>query len=186
MERKAGGWLLALLAALICGSAFPADIVSAGTRHEITVSAAISLKDAFEEIGKAYGSKDGSVRVLFNFGASGDLARQIELGAPVDVFASAARKDMDVLDGKGFVLRGTRSNIAANSVVLVVPAGSGIVPASFEGLSAKEIGKIAVGDPGTVPAGRYAEEVLSYFKLLPLVREKLIFQPPEVNSCLLN
>jgi molybdate transport system substrate-binding protein len=141
----------------------------------ITVSAAISLKNAFEEIAKFYEAKGGSAKVLFNFGASGDLARQIEGGAPVDVFASAAQKDMDGLEGKGLVLQGTRANIAANSVVLVIPAGARVVPASFEGLAAKEIKKIAVGNPQTVPAGRYAEEVLTYYKLFPSVKDKLIF-----------
>ena len=173
-EKKMRGLLVALLV-LIYAFGFRTDIVSAGTGREITVSAAISLKDAFEELGRAFESRHRDVRVLFNFGASGDLARQIELGAPVDVFVSAARKDMDGLGSRGFLLRETRSDIAANSVVLVVPAGTGSVPASFEGLSAREIGKIAVGDPRTVPAGRYAEEVLSYFRLLPLVKEKLIF-----------
>ena len=148
--------------------------LSQAETKDITVSAAISLKNAFEEIGKLYEAK-GSAKVLFNFGASGDLARQIEGGAPVDIFASAAQKDMDGLDGKGLVLQGTRSNIAANSVVLVVPAGSKAAPASFEGLAAKGIKKIAVGNPKTVPAGRYAEEVLTYYKLFPSVNDKLIF-----------
>jgi molybdate transport system substrate-binding protein len=151
-----------------------AGLSQAETR-DITVSAAISLKNAFEEIAKSYSVTGGSAKVLFNFGASGDLARQIEGGAPVDVFASAAQKDMDGLDGKGLVLQGTRSNIAANSVVLVVPVGSKVIPASFEGLASKEIKKIAVGNPKTVPAGRYAEEVLTYYKLFPPVKDKLIF-----------
>lgn len=148
---------------------------SAASAGEITVSAAISLKNAFEDIARIYSMTVGSAKVFFNFGASGDLARQIEGGAPVDVFASAAQKDMDGLDGKGLVLQGTRSNIASNSIVLVVPAGSKVVPASFEGLAAKEIKKIAVGNPKTVPAGRYAEEVLAYYKLFPSVKDKLIF-----------
>jgi len=148
---------------------------SAASAGEITVSAAISLKNAFEEIAKIYQVTGGRARILFNFGASGDLARQIEGGAPVDVFASAAQKDMDGLDSKGLILQGSRSNIAANSVVLVVPVGSKAVPASFEGLAAKEIKKIAVGNPKTVPAGRYAEEVLTYYKLFPSVKDKLIF-----------
>jgi molybdate transport system substrate-binding protein len=134
------------------------DTASAKVEQEITVSAAISLKNAFEEIGKLYQSKGGP-KVLFNFGASGDLSRQIEGGAPVDVFASAAQKDMDGLDDKGLVLKDTRSNFAANAVVLIVPTGSKISPPSFELLAAKEIQRIAVGNPNTVPAGRYAEDI---------------------------
>jgi molybdate transport system substrate-binding protein len=140
---------------------------------EIIVSAAISLKDAFEEIGRSYERKNMGSQVVFNFGASGDLARQIEGGAPADVFASASQKYMDGLYKKG-LLQGTRSVFAANSIVLIVPAGSKTVPASFEGLEAREIREIAVGNPKTVPAGRYAEEVLTYYKLMPSVKDKLV------------
>ena len=147
------------------------SVTFAESPKEITVSAAISLKNAFEEIGKLYESKVSGVKVLFNFGASGDLARQIEGGAPVDIFASAAQKDMDGLDGKVLV----QSKIAANSIVLIVPAFSKTAISSFEGLNANDIQKIAVGNPKTVPAGRYAEEVFSYYKLLPFIQDKLIF-----------
>jgi molybdate transport system substrate-binding protein len=142
---------------------------------EVTVSAAISLKNAFEEIGRLYEAKAGGTKLLFNFGASGDLARQIDGGAPVDIFASAAQKDMDGLDSKGLIIKDTRANFAANSVVLIVPAGSELTIASFESLAAEDVQKIAVGNPKTVPAGRYAEEVLTFYKLLPSVKNKLIF-----------
>jgi molybdate transport system substrate-binding protein len=141
---------------------------------EIIVSAAISLKDAFEEIGRSYEQKNKGPEVVFNFGASGDLARQIEGGAPADVFASASRKYMDGLYKKGLLLQGTRSVFATNSIVLIVPAGSKTVPTSFEGLEAREIREIAVGNPKTVPAGRYAEEVMTYYKLMPSVKDKLV------------
>ncbi len=168
------GRLFRLVIGIVSLLMFSTAPVWAESPREITVSAAISLKNAFEEIGKLHQSKGGP-RVLFNFGASGDLARQIEGGAPVDVFASAAQKDMDGLDGKGLILQGTRSNFVANSVVLIVPAGAKTAPASFEGLAAEGIRRIAVGNPKTVPAGKYAEEVLTYYKLLPSIKEKLIF-----------
>lgn len=158
------------LITLICLS-----MASAESQKVLTVSAAISLKDAFAEIGKLYETKNNGVKVFLNFGASGDLAQQIQGGAPVDVFASAAQKDMDELDGKGLVLQGSRSNFAANSVVLIARTDSEIAPSSFEGLFAKEIKKIAIGNPKTVPAGKYAEEVFSYYKLLPSMKDKLIF-----------
>ena len=90
---------------------------------DITVSAAISLKNAFEEIGRLYESQYGT-KCIFNFGASGDLVKQIVGGAPVDVFASAAQKDMDDVDKQGLIVAGTRADFAANSVVLIVPAGA--------------------------------------------------------------
>ncbi len=142
---------------------------------EITVSAAISLKNAFEEIGRIYEIQKAGTKVIFNFGASGYLMQQIEGGAPVDVFASAAQKDMDDAEKKGLIAVGSRVNFAANSVVLIVPLKSATAIKSFADLKSKSIGKIAVGNPRTVPAGRYAEEVLTYYKMLDAIKDKLIF-----------
>jgi molybdate transport system substrate-binding protein len=143
--------------------------------QEITVSAAISLKNAFEEIGQVIAGRNPGTKVRFNFGASGDLARQIEVGAPVDVFASAAQKDMDDIDQKGFITPGTRMNFAGNSVVLVKSGMSQIRMESFEDLRKAEVKKIVIGNPKSVPAGRYAEEVLKYLNLWEVVKDKLIF-----------
>jgi molybdate transport system substrate-binding protein len=149
-------------------------IALAGSPKDITVSAAISLKNAFEEIGKLYGSQYGT-KCVFNFGASGDLTKQIVGGAPVDVFASAAQKDMDDVDKQGLILAGTRADFTANSIVLIVPTGAKTALKSFEGLRAAEIAKIAVGNPKTVPAGRYAQEVFSSYQLLLSLKDKLIY-----------
>ncbi len=146
----------------------------AGSTKDITVSAAISLKNAFEEIGRLYESRYGT-KCVFNFGASGDLMKQIAGGAPVDVFASAAQKDMDELGRQGLIVTATRADFAANSVVLIVPAGAKTSLKSFEGLSAVEIKKIAIGNPKTVPAGRYAEEVFSSYQILPFIKTKFIY-----------
>lgn len=150
------------------------ETVGQGDR-EIIVSAAISLTNGFEEIGKIFKGKQKEVRVLFNFGASGDLARQILGGAPVDVFASASPKDMDDLDQKDMIVKGTRKDFAGNRVVLIIPAESGIHLPSFNDLKRGEVKRIAIGNPKTVPAGRYAEEVLRYFNLWDATRDRLIF-----------
>jgi len=142
---------------------------------EITVSAAISLKDAFVEIGKTFKEKHSGVKLVFNFGASGDLARQIEAGAPVDLFASAAQKDLDDIDRKGLLVADSRTNFASNKIVLVKPTHSRISLDSFQDLQKNEIKRIVIGNPRTVPAGRYAEEVLRYFSLWDGIKEKLIF-----------
>ena len=149
-------------------------IAFAGSTKEITVSAAISLKNAFEEIGRLYEAQNGT-KCVFNFGASGDLLKQIAGGAPVDVFASAAQKDMDDAGRQGLIVTATRADFAANSVVLIVPAGTKTSLKSFEGLSAAEIKKIAIGNPKSVPAGRYAEEVFSFYQILPSIKDKLIY-----------
>jgi molybdate transport system substrate-binding protein len=160
---------------------FTAFLLAAGIRaqstsgNEIIISAAISLKNAFEEIGKTFIEKHPGTKVVFNFGASGDLARQIEAGAPVDVFASAAQKDMDDLDQKDIIIKGTREDFARNSLVLIIPTKSAIHLTSFNDLRKGGIQKIAIGNPKTVPAGRYAEEVLRHFNLWDVLKDKLIF-----------
>ena len=143
--------------------------------HEITVSAAISLKNAFEETGKIFMQNHPGTKVIFNFGGSGDLARQIEAGAPVDVFASAAQKDMDDLGKKDLIAPNSRRDFARNGVVLVKPANSIIPLQTFTDLQMKEIRKIVIGNPKTVPAGRYAEEALRHHDLWDAVKDKLIF-----------
>jgi molybdate transport system substrate-binding protein len=149
--------------------------ITAQSTYEITISAAISLKDAFEAIGKTFMEKHPGTKVVFNFAGSGALARQIEAGAPVDVFASAAQKDMDDLDQKDMIIKGTRKDFARNSLVLITPAKSAIQLTSLNDLRRGEIQKIAIGNPKTVPAGRYAEEVLRHFNLWDVLKDKLIF-----------
>lgn len=141
---------------------------------ELTVSAAISLKNAFEEIGKLYSQGAKSEKIVFNFGASGDLKKQIEGGAPVDVFASAAQKDMNDLAEKKLVVKESRRNFASNSVVLIKPSSGKISFTSFNDLTKPEARKIAIGNPDSVPAGRYAKEVLDRYALWPKVKDKII------------
>jgi len=152
-------------------------LLSAGPvrAQEITVSAAISLKEAFVELGKGFEAGQKGTRVQFNFGASGDLARQIVGGAPVDVFASAGLKEMDELDRKGLTAPGTRVNFAGNTVVLAIPTASTLRLEAFSDLTRKEVKKIAIGNPQTVPAGRYAEQVLRGLKLWETLKDKLVF-----------
>jgi molybdate transport system substrate-binding protein len=164
-----------LLLQSVFATVLPVGMIHAGPATEITVSAAISLKNAFEEIGKLYESRNKDSKVLFNFGASGDLMAQIKGGAPVDVFASAALKDMAELDKAGYVIQDTKTNFVANTVVLIVPSSSKIALTSFEDLIKDGIKKIAVGNPKTVPVGRYSDETFQYYKISDMIQPKLIF-----------
>jgi molybdate transport system substrate-binding protein len=141
----------------------------------IVVSAAMSLKSAFEEVGALSAAAAGSLRPAFNFGASGDLLSQIRGGAPADVFAAAAAKDMDVLEAEGGLLPGTRIDFAANKIVLIVPAATGSGVSSFADLVKPAVARIAMVNPKTSPAGRYAEEVFASAGMSDLVRPKLVF-----------
>ncbi|MEW6584012.1 MAG: molybdate ABC transporter substrate-binding protein [Nitrospirota bacterium] len=153
----------------------PLTVSSAETKREITVSAALSLKSAFEEIGRMYEARRKVTKVTFNFGASGDLMRQIEGGAPVDVFASAAPAEMDELEKKGLIVKGTRADFAKNATILVAHSNMKTRLHSFTDLLSGDIKRIAVGNFKTVPAGRYAEEIFRHYKILPLIKDRLIF-----------
>ena len=124
------------------------------SEQEILVSAAISLKNAFTDIGKLYEKSHLGSKVNFNFGASGDLIKQIQGGATVAVFASAAQKDMDILEQEGLLVPGSRANLVENVVVLVQPQQTAVKLAGFPDLAKPEVKKIAIGNPKTVPAGR--------------------------------
>jgi molybdate transport system substrate-binding protein len=148
---------------------------SAAAAQDLSVSAAVSLKNAFTAAAKAFEAANKNVNVALNFGASGDLMAQIKTGAPVDVFASAALKDMDELDAEGLVVRDSRTVFVSNEVVLVRPAASDAAPASFEDLKKPGVKKVAIGNPRSVPAGRYADEVLQALKLSDALKDKLVF-----------
>ncbi|MBF0469164.1 MAG: molybdate ABC transporter substrate-binding protein, partial [Desulfamplus sp.] len=107
----------------ITSSASESSSNEADVSQEIIVSAAISLKNAFEETGRLYESKYGT-KCILNFGASGALMRQVAGGAPVDIFASAAQKDMDEAEKMGLIMEGTRTSFAGNSMVLIVPSAN--------------------------------------------------------------
>jgi molybdate transport system substrate-binding protein len=140
----------------------------------ITVSAAISLKDSLDEVGHLYATRHPAAKVAFNYGGSGTLERQIEQGAPVDVFFSAAQKQMDDLAAQGLVATETRRDIVANSLVLITPASSTMVR-GIEDLSRLQVSAIALGEPGTVPAGMYARQTLEHLGFLAAIERKIVY-----------
>ncbi len=137
---------------------------------EILVAAAASLQNAMEEIEKLYQAVNPNVTVTFTFGSSGTLQEQIEQGAPVDVFMSAALKQMTALEEEGLILDGTKKDLLENKVVLIVPKDSELGIAGFEDILKASV--IALGDPESVPAGQYAEEIFTSLNLLDDVKEK--------------
>ena len=142
-------------------------------RVTLTVSAAASLKDALTQVEAAYRRGHTNVEFVNNFASSGVLATQIDQGAPVDVFLSAASKPMDILEGKGKIVAGTRRNLLRNTLVLIAPLDSRL--RDFEGLKDSSIRSIAVGDSASVPAGQYALQTLTALHLLEKLKAKLVF-----------
>jgi molybdate transport system substrate-binding protein len=143
------------------------------SKTDLTVSAAISLKDSLDEIAQLYRAKHADVAIHFNLGGSGTLQRQVEQGAPVDIFISASPDQMDALESKGLILPGTRKDMVKNSVVLIVPKDKEGI-SGFEDLAKPEAKTIAAGEPQTVPAGKYAQQVLMHFGLYDKVKSKLV------------
>ncbi|MGA3067887.1 MAG: molybdate ABC transporter substrate-binding protein [Tepidisphaeraceae bacterium] len=139
----------------------------------ITVSAAISLKEALGDVAKQYAA-DTNDQVNLNFGASGLLASQIEQGAPVDLFVSAGAKQVDALVKDGLADPATRTAVATNELVLIVPAGAKNPPAKFEDLTDPRFAHIAIGDPKTVPAGQYAMQTLVSLNLEEPLATRLV------------
>ncbi|GAB1542034.1 molybdate ABC transporter substrate-binding protein [Scytonema sp. NUACC21] len=150
----------------------PSPVV-AQSNTNLLVSAAASLKEALEEIKSVYQQAKPNVNLSYNFGASGALQQQIEQGAPADIFISAAKRQMDALEQKGLLLAGTRSNLANNRLVLVVPNNStGIT--SLYSLTDSKVKKISIGEPRSVPAGQYADQVLKKLNIYDKVKPKLV------------
>ncbi|MHB8481862.1 MAG: molybdate ABC transporter substrate-binding protein [Nitrospiria bacterium] len=143
--------------------------------EELTISAAASLTDALREIGKAFMEQHPEHHLYFNFSASGPLTRQIEQGAPVDIFISASPDEMNELESKNLLMNKTRKDILTNEVVLIVPYGSDRPVKSFRDLEDPSIKMIAIGDPAFVPCGRYTREILENMGLWEALKSKLIF-----------
>ncbi|MBC7783886.1 MAG: molybdate ABC transporter substrate-binding protein [Burkholderiales bacterium] len=139
----------------------------------IHVSAAISLREALEKTAVEFKSAEGC-EIKFNFGASGVLAAQVEQGAEVDIFIGASHRHVDQLIQKGTVEKESKTVIARNELVLVTPAASTQI-ASFQDLAADTTGKVAIGEPRTVPAGEYAMQTFDGLTLSTAVAPKLIF-----------
>lgn len=141
---------------------------------EITVSAAASLTDAFKEIARDYEAQHPGAKVLLNFGASGALVQQIAKGAPVDVFAAADQETMDTASNQQLLATGERHNFARNTLVVVVPFDSKLFLRRLTDLRQRGVQRIAVGNPVSVPVGRYTRDALEAHKLWDELGPRLV------------
>ncbi len=149
---------------------------------DLNVYAAASLSDALNEIAKTYEPASGD-KLRFNLGASSTLALQIKQGAPADVFFSADEAKMDDLAKAGLIAAETRRSLLSNTLVIVVNAEEGAAIATPVDLADPSIGRIALAEPQTVPAGIYAKAYLRKIGLWKKVADKVV--PTEnVRACL--
>ena len=140
-------------------------------QQPLLVLAAASLTESMQEIAKAYEQKTGT-KVVFSFGASSDLARQIEAGAPADVFFSADTARMDGLEKSGNVRKEDRREFLGNRLVVVVPESSTLKIEKPEDLTT--VSRLALADPAAVPAGVYAKKWLESLNLWTAVQPKIV------------
>ena len=149
---------------------------------ELNIYAAASLAEALGEIAKSYEPASGD-KLRFNLGASSALALQIKNGAPADVFLSADEAKMDDLAKAGLIAADTRRSLLSNTLVIVVHADHGAAVATPADLAAPSLGRIALAEPQTVPAGVYAKQWLQKAGLWKKVTDKVV--PTEnVRACL--
>ena len=152
-----------------------ATVSATALATDITVSAAASLTNAFKEIGAAYEKEHAGDKVLFNFAASDPLVQQIAKGAPVDVFASADQDAMDKAESFKLLAAGSRRDFATNTLVLIAPANSKLALKGVADLRQAAVTRVAMGNPASVPVGRYARQALEQARLWTAVEPKLIF-----------
>src|ERR1700739_3248359 len=157
MSRLAG--IVAAFIILLGASHSPA----AAEDKTLTVFAAASMKNALDDIDAAYTARTG-VKINVSYAASSALAKQIEQGAPADVFVSADTDWMDYAISKKTINEPTRINLLGNSIVLIAPKDSGVnnvtIGPGFDLAKLAGAGKIATGDVNSVPVGKYAKAAL--------------------------
>jgi molybdate transport system substrate-binding protein len=178
-RRRFFAFVSATVVSLLLTTGFPllTTFTSTGVAQSnasLLVSTAASLKEAMQDIKTNYQQVRPGVTINYNFGASGTLLRQIQQGAPADIFISAAKKQVDILEQSGKLVAGTRGILARNRLVLIVPR-SNVGTSSFFHLTRDNIRKIAIGEPRSVPAGQYSEQVLRKLGIYEKVKSKLVY-----------
>ncbi len=142
-------------------------------KPEVTVLAAASLTDALDEIIAEY-EKDADCTITPSYAGSGDLVQQIEGGAPCDIFISASKANMDQLEEGDYIDTDTRQDLLLNTLTLISTAEKADV-VTMDNLTSDEIGTIAVGEPETVPAGKYASQVFENLGITDQISDKIVY-----------
>lgn len=140
----------------------------------LTIAAASNLTEAFAEIGAKFTGKTG-IRVVFSYGATADLAKQIENGAPFDVFAAADSEHVEQLESKGLLTPGTRALYARGRLVMWLPPGSSLKAERIQDITAKAFERIAIAKPDVAPYGRATVESLRALGIWDEIESKVIY-----------
>ena len=179
MKKKFGMMALAMIltAGMLAGCGSEQTAESSDGQDTVTgaiiVSAAASLTDVLNELAQTFQEEYPGTEVSFTFGGSGALQTQIEEGAPVDLFFSAAESNMDALEEQGLIDAATRKDVLQNEIVLIAPQGETAVT-SFETILDSEP-QIALGEAESVPAGKYAQEIFTNLGIWDEVKSHAVF-----------
>ena len=158
-----------------CFVAFLSSIPKTWAAEELIVSAAASMTNVMTAVQHDFQKSHSSIRLIFNFGSSGSLVQQIRHGAPADIFISANPDFMHQLAEKDLIVQSSRTDFTSNQMVVIVPVHSRYSITGLENLLSSSFPRIAIGHPGTVPAGRYAKAALMETGLWDQLQDKLIF-----------
>lgn len=155
------GWMAGML---LPGLLAPPSTAAVPADEPLRVAAAASLREALSAMAEEF-TRAGGGEVELTFGSSGQLLAQIRNGAALDVFISAAHSEIDALARDGLIVPASRRIVAANALVLIAPVEARAGITRFEDLPRPALRRLAIGAPATVPAGRYAQQVLSALRL---------------------
>lgn len=162
-----------ILAITGCGGNNEKESAEPAEKAEVMVLAAASLTDALDEIITEF-EKDFDCIVTPNYAGSGDLVQQIEGGAPCDIFISASKENMDQLEAGGYVDAQTRTDLLVNTLTLISTMEKKDI-VTMDALVSDEVGIIALGEPETVPAGKYAAQVMDNAGITSQLTGKLVY-----------
>ncbi|PPA70423.1 molybdate ABC transporter substrate-binding protein [Jeotgalibacillus proteolyticus] len=170
LHKRVGFFVMMSMFALTVLSACSS---SAEEEEQLTIMAAASLTDVMNELKEMYVEEHGNVKLLMNYGSSGQLRQQISQGAPADLFLSAAKSDMDKLEEAGDVAE--RQDLVMNQLALIATPDTAETLTSWDSLADGNIERLSVGRPDSVPAGKYAEQVLTELGMWDELKDDLIY-----------
>lgn len=177
VSLKKLAWSLSLIlifSVLVSGCSTNQASETMKEKVELTVSAAVSLTDALTELKTSFEKEHSDVTLTYNFASSGKLVQQIEQGAPVDIFISANQSFMNQLEEKKLIDTATRAEVAKNVIVLITNKENETTVSSFEQLNKDNVQQMAIGDPDSVPAGKYSKQIFESLQLQDALKDKFV------------
>lgn len=173
---------LAMAAAFAgCGSSGSSEDTERAEKTEVLVFAAASMQSSLEELEASYEKANPGIDIILNCDSSGTLMEQIKEGAPCDIFFSAAQKQMDEIEAEDLVVKGTRSNVLNNQLVVITQPDSKTAVTGLKNL--KDAKSIALAD-GSVPVGKYTRQALMNLGILDEAEDPAAITTEQVSEAL--